>query len=185
MENCGTAQSAEFNNAPCAIHSFSIIHFPFSIHKTTFPLHKMREERWFFYGHPCCSAGRLALPYRPDAQRSPAVPHPAERAPRAVSANARADHRCAAAGKNVHRPPRRHARQYRRAERHDRDAPVAEQSAARRHRPHPARTDAGAVLRRQTGHVRGQRLRLSRHRSARSAPHTALSDVLIRVFRRF
>ncbi len=34
-----------------------ILHYPFSIHKTTFPLHKMQEERWFFYGDPCCSAG--------------------------------------------------------------------------------------------------------------------------------
>ena len=40
--------------------------------------------------------------------------------------------------KNVHRPPRRHARQHCRAEQHNRDAAVAEQSAAWRHRPHSA-----------------------------------------------
>ena len=87
--------------------------------------------------------------------------------------------------KDVHRPPRRHARQHCRAERHNRDAAVAEQSAAWRHRPHSAGADACTQLWKQAGTLCGERLRLSEHRPARSAPHTALSDVLIRIFRRF
>ena len=186
MENCGIAHCAMIKSRRYAPqHSFSICNYPFSIHKTTFPLHKMQEERWFFYGDPCCSAGRFAVPHCTAAQCSPAVPHPAERAARAVPAYARADHCRSTAGKDVHRPPRRHARQHCRAERHNRDAAVAEQSAAWRHRPHSAGADACTQLRKQAGTLCGERLRLSEHRPARSAPHTALSDVLIRIFRRF
>ena len=69
MENCGIAHCAMIKSRRYAPqHSFSISNYPFSIHKTTFPLHKMQEERWFFYGDPCCSAGRFAVPHCTAAQ---------------------------------------------------------------------------------------------------------------------
>ena len=85
---------------------------PFSIHRTTFPLHKMQEKGGFsmviHVVQPGDSLYRIAQLH--------GVPLPfliqQNEAARAVPAYARADHRCSAAGKDVHCPPRRHARQH-------------------------------------------------------------------------
>ena len=48
MENCGIAHCAMIKSRRYAPqHSFSIFNYPFSIHKTTFPLHKMQEKGGF------------------------------------------------------------------------------------------------------------------------------------------
>ena len=140
------------------------------------------EERWFFYGDSCCSAGRFAVPHRPDVPCAAAAADSAERAARAVPVDARTDDCRAAARAGAYRPAGGDAFRHRRAAQYDRAGAAAKQPAAGRRRPYLAGADAGGLLRAKAGDLCSQRLCVPQYRPAGAAQNAALFDVLIGVF---